>query len=197
MAFAGLIFIGLLFGIVLSASVVGFIVVRSGGPLKESLFGDGAGRPAFEGVPATAVAAGEAERRQKITEELRVAHKLLDQCRVERVEADAAAASSAAEITALRKQLADREAMIESLQGAAAGFTAGLEALRTELAARTEELANVSMQLEDTRLELDVKESGSAFTTSQINRLQQERDELAALVDQLRPAAQAAQQRMA
>ena len=30
MAFAGLIFIGLLFGIILTAGVVGFVVVRSG-----------------------------------------------------------------------------------------------------------------------------------------------------------------------
>ena len=68
MAFAGLIFIGLLFGIVLSASVVAFIVIRSGGPLKESLFGDGASRPAFTGAPVPAVASGETERRQKLAE---------------------------------------------------------------------------------------------------------------------------------
>ncbi len=56
-----------------------------------------------------------------------------------------------------------------------------------ELSDRTEALATVSLQLKDTRMELDVTESGSTVTTSQISQLQRERDELAALVDQLRP----------
>ena len=65
MAFAGLIFIGLLFGVILGASVVGFIVVRSGGPLKESLFGDGSRKHPFGSPPKAPELIAETDLRQK------------------------------------------------------------------------------------------------------------------------------------
>ena len=65
MAFAGLIFIGLLFGVILGGGVVAFIVVRAGGPLKESLFGDDARKPAFKGAPGGPEVPPEADTRQK------------------------------------------------------------------------------------------------------------------------------------
>ena len=54
-------------------------------------------------------------------------------------------------------------------------------------------LSTVSLQLKDARTEIDVSESGSSLTTSQIGQLQRERDELAALVDQLRSRRAASQ----
>lgn len=192
MAFAGLIFIGLLFGVILGGSIVGFIVVRAGGPLKESLFGDGARLPAFKGASAVPEAAPEADTRQKaLQEELRITQKLLDQGRVEREENAKAAQAAADELAALRKQLADRNLRILALEGSLSEATLRVDSTLAQLSERSEQLAKVSLQLKDARMELDVSESGSTVTTSQISQLQRERDELAALVEQLRPRRQA------
>jgi chromosome segregation ATPase len=191
MAFAGLIFIGLLFGIILSASVVAFIVVRSGGPLKESLFGDGASKPAFGTPPPGPELTPEADKRLKaLVEELRITQKLLDQGRVEREEHDKASKAAAEEAAALRGQLADRDLRIQALEGSLSEATLRVDNALAQLAERTEELAKVSLQLKDARMELEVTESGSTVTNSQISQLQRERDELAALVEQLRPRRQ-------
>ena len=188
MAFAGLIFIGLLFGVILGASVVGFIVVRSGGPLKESLFGDGARKHAFSSPPKGPELSIEADTRQKtLLEELRITQKLLDQGRGEREQHDKAIKASAVEMAAVRGQLADRDVRIQALEASLREATLRLDNLTSQLAERTEELAKVSLQLKDARMELDVTEYGSTVTTSQIIQLQRERDELAALVDQLQP----------
>lgn len=188
MAFAGLIFIGLLFGIILGGSVVAFIVVRAGGPLKESLFGDDARKPAFKARAGSADAAPEADLRQKaLLEELRVTQKLLDQGRVEREQHDKASQASAEEIAAVRKQLSDRDLRIQALEASLSEATLRVDNYLAQLGERTEELARVSLQLKDARMELDVTESGSTVTTSQISQLQRERDELAALVEQLQP----------
>ena len=87
----------------------------------------------------------------------------------------------------MRNQLADRELRIQALEASLREATLRIDDLMGQFRSRTEELAMVSLQLKDARMELDVTESGSTVTTSQIVRLQQERDELAALVDQLRP----------
>jgi len=192
MAFAGLIFIGLLFGIILSASVVAFIVVRSGGPLKESLFGDAASKPAFGGPARGQEVAPEADKRHKaLVEELRITQKLLDQGRVEREEHDKATKLAAGELAALRGQLADRDLRIQALEGSLREATLRVDNALAQLSDRSEELAKVSLQLKDARMELDVNESGSTVTSSQMTQLQRERDELAALVEQLRPRRQA------
>ncbi len=188
MAYAGLIFIGLLFGIVLGGSVVAFIVVRAGGPLKESLFGDTGRNHPFSKAPKVPELALEADTRQKaLLEELRITQKLLDQGRVEREQHDKAAKAAATEMTALRGQMADRDARIQALEQSLREASQRVQGVLGELSDRTEALATVSLQLKDTRMELDVTESGSTVTTSQISQLQRERDELAALVDQLRP----------
>jgi hypothetical protein len=188
MMFAGLIFIGLLFGVILGGSVVGFIVVRAGGPLKESLFGDGARNHPFSSPPKGPELTPEADTRQKaLLEELRITQKLLDQGRVEREQHDKAVQAAAEEMATLRNQFADRDQRIQVLEAALREATQRSDDLLGQLSDRTEELARVSLQLKDTRMELDVTESGSTVTTSQISQLQRERDELAALVDQLRP----------
>lgn len=192
MAFAGLIFIGLLFGVILGGSIVGFLVVRAGGPLKESLFGDGARMPAFKGVPPVPEVAPEADARQKaLLEELRITQKLLDQGRVEREENARVAKAAADELAALRKQIDDRNLRIQALEASLSESTLRVDSALAQLSDRSEQLAKVSLQLKDARMELDVSESGSSVTTSQISQLQQERDELAALVEQLRPRRQA------
>ena len=188
MAFAGLIFIGLLFGVILGASVVGFIVVRAGGPLKESLFGDGDRKPAFGSPPKGPELSLEADARQRaLLEELRITQKLLDQGRVEREQHDKATQAAAVEMTAVRSQLADRDLRIQALEASLREATLRVDNLMGQLSERTEELAKVSLELKDARMEMDVTEYGSTVTTSQIIQLQRERDELAALVDQLRP----------
>ncbi len=192
MAFAGLIFIGLLFGVILGGSVVAFIVVRAGGPLKESFFGDDARKPAFRGVPAVPEVPPEADTRQKaLMEELRITQKLLDQGRVEREQRDKDIKAAADELAVLRNQIADRDVRIQALEGSLREATLRVDNALGQLSDRSEELAKVSLQLKDARMELDVSESGSTVTSSQISQLQRERDELAALVEQLRPRRQA------
>jgi chromosome segregation ATPase len=191
MAFAGLIFIGLLFGVILGASVVGFIVVRSGGPLRESLFGDDARKPAFKGAGTTQEQAPEPDMRNKaLMEELRVTQKLLDQGRVEREQHDKDSKAAAAELATARNQIADRDLRIQALEASLREATLRIDNALAQLSDRSEELARVSLQLKDARMELDVTESGSSVTSSQISELQRERDELAALVEQLRPQRQ-------
>jgi cell division protein FtsB len=188
MAFAGLIFIGLLFGILLSAIVIGFIVVRSGGPLKESLFGDAAGKMPFGSPPPVREPAIDAENRCKsLQEDLRIAQKLLDEDRVRRELSTRAAKEAATEIDTLRNQVAHREAQIGVLEASLRESGARIEDLMTQVSDRTEELSKVSLQLRDARTELDMSESGETVTTIQISQLQRERDELAALVERLRP----------
>lgn len=188
MAFAGLIFIGFLFGIILGGSVVGFIVVRAGGPLKESLFGDSARNHPFSKPPKGPELPPEADTRQKaLLEELRIMQKLLDQGRVEREQYEKAVQGLAADMAGMTSQIAERDARIQALESSVREATQRMENLTNQLNDRTEELAKVSLQLKDTRMELDVTESGSLVTSSQINQLQRERDELAALVDQLQP----------
>ena len=70
---------------------------------------------------------------------------------------------------------------------------ARIDDLMAQLSKRTEELSKVSLQLKDARTELDVSESGSTVTSAQVSQLQRERDELAALVDSLRPRRTAGQ----
>lgn len=191
MAFAGLIFIGLLFGVILGGSVVAFIVVRAGGPLKESLFGDDSRKPAFKGAAPGAEVTPEPDARQKaLQEELRITQKLLDQGRVEREENARAAKAAADEMAVLRNQIADRNLRIQALEASLSEATLRVDNALAQLSERSEELAKVSLQLKDARMELDVNESGSTVTTSQISQLQRERDELAALVEQLRPRRQ-------
>lgn len=188
MAFAGLIFIGLLFGIILTAGVVGFVVVRSGGPVKESLFGGGNGKLAIGKPAASPELTPEADKRHKaLLEELRITQKLLDQGRGEREAHEKAVKAAAAEMVAVRAQIADRDLRVQALEGSLREAMLRIDNLMTQLSARTEEYATVSLQLKDTRMELDVTESGSSVTASQITQLQRERDELAALVDQLQP----------
>ncbi|MEO7387031.1 MAG: hypothetical protein ABIX37_08865 [Gammaproteobacteria bacterium] len=188
MAFAGLIFIGLLFGIILSASVVGFIVIRSGGPLKESLFGDGARKPAFGAVAPGLELTPEADKRHKaLLEELRITQKLLDQARFEREQHDRATKAAAAEMAVLRNQISDRDLRVQALEASVREASLRVDTSLAQLSDRTEELSKVSLQLKDARLELDVSESGTTVTTSQMTQLQRERDELAVLVEQLRP----------
>jgi hypothetical protein len=190
-AFVGLIFIGLLFGVILGGGVVAFIVVRAGGPLKESLFGDDARKPAFKGETPGPEPTPEPDTRQKaLLEELRITQKLLDQGRGEREQHDKAMKDAAEAMAVVRNQIADRDLRIQALEGSLREATLRVDNALAQLSERTEELAKVSLQLKDARLELDVTESGSTVTSSQISQLQRERDELAALVEQLRPRRQ-------
>jgi chromosome segregation ATPase len=191
MAFAGLIFIGLLFGVILGGGVVAFIVVRAGGPLKESLFGDDARKPAFKGATPGPEATAEPDARQKaLQEELRITQKLLDQGRAEREQHEKAMKAAAEEMAVVRNQIADRNLRIQALEGSLREATLRVDNALAQLSERSEELAKASLQLKDARLELDIAESGSTVTSSQISQLQRERDELAALVEQLRPRRQ-------
>jgi chromosome segregation ATPase len=187
MAFLGLIFIGLLFGVMLSGIAVGFVVIRSGGPLKESLFGTNARMPALKAPGAADDGAAEPDKRQKaLMEELRVTQRLVDQGRIERETFAAESKARQAGLEKLQQQLGERDLRIEELEALVAALREKNEALLTQLSERTEELSRVSLELKDVRTEIEVAESGTTVTNSQVARLQQERDQLAALVAKYR-----------
>jgi chromosome segregation ATPase len=186
MAYLGLIGIGLLFGLVLSGIAIAFIIMRSGeGPLKESLFGSDSRAPAFPGANKTPDVAPEADKKIKtLLEELRITQRLVDQGRVEREQFLTAAKAGKAEIDALRERVAEREAQIEGLQTELKDAAVRQEALLADLDMRTEEMSRVSLELRDARTELEVAESGTTLTATQMVDLQRERDELAGLVEE-------------
>lgn len=190
MAYLGLIGIGLLFGLVLSGIAIAFIIMRSGeGPLKESLFGNDSRAPAFPGANKVPEVAPETDRKiQTLLEELRVTQRLVDQGRVEREQFLNAAKAGKAEIDALRGRVAERDAQIECLQSGLKDAAVRQEALLADLDARTEELSRISLDLRDARTELEVADSGTTLTTTQMADLQRERDELARLLDQYQSA---------
>ena len=196
MAYLGLIGIGLLFGLVLSGIGVAFIIMRSGeGPLKESLFGSDSRAPAFPGASKPAEIAPEADRKIKtLLEELRVTQRLVDQGRVEREQFLNAAKAGKTEIDALRERVAEREAQIGSLQIQLKDAAVRQEGLLADLDMRTEELARISLELRDARTELEVAESGTTLTGTQMLDLQRERDELAGLLEQYQTGAHARRQ---
>lgn len=193
MAVLGLIFIGLLFGLLLAGLAVGFIVVRSGGPVKESLFGADGRLPAL-GRKAPASAAepshGDTGQRHKaMLEEMRVLQRLVDQGQVERQRFAAERQALEADLAKRQQQLVEREARIEELTTAVAEARQRHDQTLALLGARTDEVSRLSVELKDLRTELDVAESGTAVTTSQVARLQQERDQLAELLEQYRGTA--------
>ena len=196
MAYLGLIGIGLLFGLVLSGIAVAFIIMRSGeGPLKESLFGSDSRAPAFPAANRPTEIAPEADKKIKtLLEELRVTQRLVDQGRVEREQFLTAAKAGKAEIDTLRERVVEREAQIESLQAHLKEATVRQEALLADLDMRSEELARLSLELRDARTELEVAESGTALTSTQMLDLQRERDELAGLIEEYRTGSHARRQ---
>jgi chromosome segregation ATPase len=196
MAYLGLIGIGLLFGLVLSGIAVAFILMRSGeGPLKESLFGSDSRAPAFPAASKPAEVAPEADKKIKsLLEELRVTQRLVDQGRVEREQFLNAARAGKAEIDALRERVAERDAQIESLQAELKEAALRQEALLADLDGRTEDLSRLSLDLRDARTELEVAESGTALTNTQMLDLQRERDELAGLLEEYRTGSHARRQ---
>jgi chromosome segregation ATPase len=176
---------------VLSGIAVAFIIMRSGeGPLRESLFGSDSRAPAFPGANSPAEIAPEADKKIKtLLEELRVTQRLVDQGRVEREQFLTAAKAGKAEIDALRERVAEREAQIGSLQVQLKDAAVRQEALLADLDARTEDLARISLELRDARTELEVAESGTTLTGTQMLDLQRERDELAGLLEQYQTGA--------
>ena len=196
MAYLGLIGIGLLFGLMLSGIAVAFIIMRAnGGPLKESLFGADSRAPAFPGANNKPEVTPEADKKIKsLREELRVTQRLVNQGRVEREQFLNAAKAGKAEIDALRERVAERDAKIDSLQTAIKDAAVRQEALLADLDGRTEELSRVSLELRDARTELEVAESGTTLTTTQMVDLQRERDELAGLLEEYQTGAHARRQ---
>ncbi|MCL4790785.1 MAG: hypothetical protein KJ040_01900 [Gammaproteobacteria bacterium] len=196
MAYLGLIGIGLLFGLVLSGIAIAFVLMRSGeGPLKESLFGSDSRAPAFPGAGKPAELTPEADKKiNTLLEELRVTQRLVDQGRVERERFLKAATAGKAEIDALRERVAEREAQIEGLKNELKAAAGRHDALLADLDARTEELSRVSLELRDVRTELEVAESGTALTNTQMIDLQRERDELAVRLDEYQSGIRARRQ---
>lgn len=196
MAYLGLIGIGLLFGLMLSGIAVAFIIMRAnGGPLKESLFGDDSRAPAFAAANNTPEVTPEADKKIKsLLEELRITQRLVDQGRVEREQFLNAAKAGKGEIDALRERVSERDVQIESLQAELKDAAIRQEALLADLDGRTEELSRISMELRDARTELEVAESGTTLTTTQMVDLQRERDELAGLLEEYQSGSRARRQ---
>jgi len=189
MAVLGLIFIGLLFGLLLAGLAVGFVVVRSGGPVKEALFGADGKLPALrvKAPAAPDAAAGDTGQRHKaMLEEMRVLQRLVDQGQVERQQYATERREAQAELDKRQQQIAERDARIDELSAALGEAGRAKDELLAQLGARTEDVARLSVEIKDLRTELAVVESGTSVTTSQVARLQEERDQLAALVAKYR-----------
>jgi chromosome segregation ATPase len=131
-------------------------------------------------------------RLRALQEELRVTQRLVDQARVEREARQAEQRQRDEELATLRAQLAERTARCEELAAVVAGEQDRARGLEEQVSTRSDELSRANMTLKDLRTELDVVQSGDSVTASQLERLRQERDALAALVGKLRQALAAA-----
>lgn len=139
------------------------------------------------GFAGASRAAPDADRRLRgIEAELRVAQKTVEDQRQE-------LAAATAELAALRAAQADAQAQADSRDERLRRLKAELQTecaktakLRQELAERAEEMVRTHVQLRDTRTELGVARVGSDVILEQIARLEQERDDLNALVGNLR-----------
>lgn len=118
--------------------------------------------------------------------DLRVAQRTADQARTERESLTAELASTAGELAALRDKAVRSDEQIKKLKAEVQHECGKTARLRQELADRAEEMVRTHVQLRDVRTELGVTQVGSDVVMDQITRLEQERDELNALVESLR-----------
>jgi chromosome segregation ATPase len=186
--------IGLLFGIALTVTVAVFAVLSMDGAFADNLrLAARAAQARLTGrhrpsAPVVASRSPEADSRIRgLQEEVKVMQRLLEQGRVEREQAAATAGRSAEEKAALHAAIAERDEKIVLLQETVRSESAQSARWREELAQRAAELAAARRELRDLETELSVAQSGAGYgaVSGEIERLTQERDELAVRVERL------------
>lgn len=129
----------------------------------------------------------ERDRRIRSLEaDLRVAHRNLEELRGEQEKLSAQAKAAVAEATTLRESTEAREKRIRQLKSELQHECGKTAKLRQELAERAEDMVRTSVQLRDAQTELGVARVGSDVILEQIARLEQERNDLNAMVEGLR-----------
>lgn len=190
MAFAGFVFIGVIFGFVLAGILGLFLVMRIGGPLKERLAGDLAGAAGRRGADARSggAAPGQSELAQRVRslqEEVKVTHRLMEQGRDALKARSEELARVAAELEAARGAVRERDEALARIRKSQEQERAEMDVLRSLLVEREASLMQTTLQLRDIETERGVAEAGADVFSDQVSRLEQERDELARRVAQL------------
>jgi chromosome segregation ATPase len=118
--------------------------------------------------------------------DLRIAQRNLEELRGEHQTLSTQARAAVAEATTLRESAEAREQRIRQLKAELQHECGKTARLRQELAERAEDMVRTSVQLRDVQTELGVARVGSDVILEQIARLEQERNDLNALVEGLR-----------
>jgi len=118
--------------------------------------------------------------------DLRVAQRTVDQARAERDSLTTELGKTTAELDTLREKSATVEERNRKLKAEVQHECAKTARLRMELADRAEEMVRTHVQLRDAQNELGVNEVGSDVIMDEITRLERERDDLNAMVTELR-----------
>jgi uncharacterized membrane-anchored protein YhcB (DUF1043 family) len=139
------------------------------------------------GFAGPARPAPESDRhRRGIEAELRVAQKTVEDQRAQLAATSTDLATLRAAQDDALAQAGSRDERLRRLKAELQAECAKTAKLRQELAERAEEMVRTHVQLRDTRTELGVARVGSDVILEQIARLEQERDDLNALVGNLR-----------
>lgn len=139
------------------------------------------------GIGASGASARETEHRLRSVEaELRVAQRAAEQMRALRGSESEELQELRAEVGTLKEQAGLRQERIARLQEELRFERRKTDQLRQELCDRAEEMVRTHVQLRDAETELGVAMVGSDVVVDQIVRLEQEREELNALVENLK-----------
>lgn len=118
--------------------------------------------------------------------DLRVAHKAAEEARAGRETLAANLAQLSTEATALRDRAARHDEEVRALRTEVQHECAKTARLRQELADRAEEMVRTHVQLREVQTELGVTRVGSDVVMDTVAKLEQEREDLSALVEALK-----------
>ena len=118
--------------------------------------------------------------------DLRVAQRNAEHARVEREALAAELGKLAVALPALQDQASMQSELVRNLKAELQHECGKVARLRQELADRAEEMVRTHVQLRDVQTELGVTQVGSDVVMDEITRLEQERDDLNAMVETLR-----------
>lgn len=118
--------------------------------------------------------------------DLRVAQRTVDQARAERDSLTTELGKTTTELTTLQEKSTGHDALVRKLKAEVQHECAKTARLRMELADRAEEMVRTHVQLRDVQNELGVNQVGSDVVMDEITRLERERDDLNAMVAELR-----------
>lgn len=162
--------------LLMAAGIGGFAV----GALLVRLVGSAAHRPLGRGIDDLH------HRVRALEADLRVAQRTAEQSKAEREQLAAELASRTAEYEKLRESASHHDDTIRKLKADIQHECGKTARLRQELADRAEEMVRTHVQLRDVQNELGVTQVGSDVVMDQITALERERDDLNAMVGNLR-----------